>query len=329
MRVTRFLLPALGLAASLAFSGTAVAQQTPGSLLLFPSFDSNPGSSTVLTVTNTNADTLTGTVAVEFVYVEKDTCLEFNRTHILTPNDTLTVLCAVHNPVQQQGYVYVFAKSPITGQAITWDYLIGNMLDIDAIVLFDWSINPVAFQGKTLQGLPTDVDGDGLRDLNGIEYSKAPDELLVPRFFGQVFPISSQLILVNLTGGSRFTATVDFLVYNDNEEVFSTQYSFRCWDDPLLSEISGVFNQQFLLSTFQNPFEVQGVAGLETGWMRLNGHNASSRATTLDDPAIIAVLVEEFFAVATFGTADLPFFKGEQDNGDLLSNSLFGDTDDV
>jgi hypothetical protein len=328
MRVNR-LLPALGLVAGLAVSSTASAQQTPGSLLLFPSFDSRPGSSTILTVTNTNPDVLTGTVRVEFIYIDKDTCLEFNRSHLLTPNDTLTVLAAVHNPVQQQGYVYVFAKSPLTGQAISWNWLIGNMIDVNAIVLFDWSINPVTFQGVPAQGLPTDVDADGLRDLNGVEYSQAPDQILIPRFFGQAFPIFSELILVNLTGGSRFTAVVDFLVYNDNEEVFSTQYAFECWDNPQLGRISNVFTQSFLLSTFHNPFEVQGVAGLETGWMRLDGRIANSRAASIDDPAILAVLVEQIFAVATFGAADLPYFLGEQANGDLLSHSLFGDADDL
>jgi hypothetical protein len=323
------LLPALGLAAALALTSTANAESRPGSLLLYPSFDSSPGSSTLLTVTNTNDDVVTGNVLVEFVYIEKETCLEFNRTALLTANDTLTVLAAVHNPQQQRGYVYVFAKSPLTGQAITWDYLIGNMIDVDAIALFDWSINPVSFQGQTITGLPTDVDEDGLRDLNGVEYSQAPDEILIPRFFGQGFPIHSSLILINLTGGGRFTATADFLIYNDNEQVFSAQHSFKCWEMKRLSSISSAFTRDFLLSTFQNPFEVLGAPHLESGWMKINGNVAQSRAASIDDPAILAVLVEQFFAIATFGSADLPFHSGEQDNGDLLPLGIFGDTDDI
>ena len=87
-----------------------------------------------------------------------------------------------------------------------------------------------------------------------------------------------------------------------------------------------MFDRDFLASTNQNPFEVQGVVGLETGWMRINGGVAFSTQTSINDPAIIAMLVEQFWAVATFGTADLPFGRGAQNNGDLLSNSIFGDT---
>lgn len=327
MTSTRFL-PALGLAA-LALTATANAESRPGSLLLFPSFDSSPGSSTVLTVTNTNDDVVTGTVLVEFIYIEEKTCLEYNRTALLTANDTLTVLAAVHNPDQEQGYVYVFAKSPQTGAAISWDYLIGNMIDIDAFVLFDWSLNPVSFQGQTEVGTPTDLDSDGIRDLDGVEYSQAPDEILIPRFIGQGFPFTSELILVNLTGGARFTTVIDFLVYNDNEQVFSAQHSFDCWEMVRLTDISNVFSRDFLLSTFQNPLEVQGAAGyLETGWMRIDGNIASSRAADIEDPAVLAVLVEQIFAVTTFGSADLPFFNGEQDNGSLLPLSIFGDNGD-
>lgn len=326
MTLNRFL-PALGLAA-LALTATANAESKPGSLLLYPSFDSRPGSSTVLTVTNTNDDVVTGNVLVEFIYIEKETCLEFNRTALLTANDTLTVLASVHNPQQQQGYLYVFAKSPLTGEAITWDYLIGNMIDIDAFVLFDWSLNAITYQGQTIEGLPTDVDGDGHKDLDGVEYSKAADEILIPRFFGQGFPIESELILVNLSGGARFTTTLDFLIYNDNEQVFSAQHTFRCWETTRLTNISSAFTRDFLLSTFQNPFEVQGSLILESGWMRIDGNVAQSRAAQIEDPAFVAVLVEQFFALATFGAADLPFAKGEQDNGTLLPLGIFGDNGD-
>lgn len=328
MRANRLIMPGLGLVAGLVLTTTAAASgiQEPGSLLLYPSFDSRPGSSTVITVTNTNSDVVTGTVSVEFIYLNSETCFEFNRTHLLTANDTLTVLAAVHNPVQQQGFLYVFAKSPTTGAAITWNHLIGNLIDIDAFILFDWSINAIAFQGMTAQGTPTNVSTppNGLRDLDGVEYSTVEDEILIPRFFGQGFPLFSELILINLTGGSQFDAVVNFLIYNDNEEVFSAQYGFRCWDFEQLSDINNVFNRSFLATTNHNPFEVQGIPGLETGWMRIDGAVASSTQTSFQDPAIIAVLVEQIWAIATFGTADLPFGTGSQTNGDLLSNSIFG-----
>jgi hypothetical protein len=328
MRANRLLLPGLGLLAGLALSTTAAASglQKPGSLLLYPSFDSSPGSSTVITVTNTNGDLVNGTVVVEFVYLDGETCLEFNRPRTLTANDTITVLAAVDNPVQQQGFLYVFAKSPLTGQAITWNFLIGNLIDVDAFVLFDWSINAISFEGLTGHGNPTNVSSPAntLRDLDGVEYAQVEDEILIPRFFGQGFPLFSELVLINLTGGSQFDAVVNFLVYNDNEEQFSAQYQFRCWDFAKLSHINNVFNRDFLASTGHNPFEVQGIPGLETGWMRINGGVAFSTQTSFNNPAVIGVLVEQIWALATFGAADLPFGRGQQANGDLLSNSIFG-----
>jgi hypothetical protein len=90
---------------SLGFGRSAVAgtSQAPcgpeaGSLLVYPYFDNTRGTVTFLTVTNTNSDVVTGTVNVEFIYIDAATCLEFNRTHRLTANDTLTVVTSVHNP---------------------------------------------------------------------------------------------------------------------------------------------------------------------------------------------------------------------------------------
>ncbi len=56
----------------------------PGSLLVFPYFSNAGASNTFITVTNTNPDSL-GTVDVEFVYINGQDCLEFNRTRRLTP----------------------------------------------------------------------------------------------------------------------------------------------------------------------------------------------------------------------------------------------------
>ena len=93
----------------------------PGSLLVFPCFDSHAGKTSIISVTNTNSDQVNGTVDVEYVYVHGYDCLEFNRTRTLTPNDTLTVIAHKDNPQQQEGYLYVFAKSHTTGKAIKLD----------------------------------------------------------------------------------------------------------------------------------------------------------------------------------------------------------------
>lgn len=315
--------------------------RNPASLLVFPEFDNRNGDVSLITVTNTD-DTFNNDVDVEFVYIGRVDnqnhlidCVEFNTTHRLTPLDTFTTLTRADDPNQNQGFVYVFAKNRYTGAAIVHDALIGNELIINGINLLTYSFNPYAFLGVGIEGTPTDHDGDGVRDLNGLEYTCAPDEILIPRFFGQgPAPFyDSHLVLINLTGGSGFTATLDLLVYNDNEQVFSAQTSFQCWAKPSLLEISHVFDANFLLATNHSANEPLGLPGIPTGWFRINGNSATSSVTTLPDPAILALLVERrSFTADKYGPAqtgfsacDLPWETGAQSNGDLL---LVGNTGD-
>ncbi|MBI5364581.1 MAG: hypothetical protein HZA53_15495 [Planctomycetes bacterium] len=306
----------------LALSGSVhagVAQAS--SLLLFPCYDNSRGTQTFLTVTNTNDDQQSGSIKVEFVYVNQNNCLETNRTRTLSPNDTLTVITALDNPNSVRGYVYVFAKSLTTGQAVKADQLIGTSRFFGAAAADDYEVQPFAFQaGAALaNGADTDGDHDGVHDLNGTEYEKAPAEIQIPRFFGQD-PNRSSLVLINLTGGAQFQAIVDMLVYNDNEEVFSTQYQFQCWKKVPLLDISNVFSQAFLQTTGHATGE--NVLGVETGWIRINGNVAFSSAAQFTDPAVIALLIENFLGGQG---ADLPFARGVQDNGDLLPLSVLGD----
>jgi hypothetical protein len=322
----------------------------PASLLVFPEFDSRQLATTLITVTNTSTDfapvgnLFAGTVDVEYVYIGKldalgqpISCLETNLTRRLSPNDTLTVVARTQNPNQQLGYLYVFAKSPTTGQAIVFNHLIGSALILDDFVGADYSFEPYAYLGLGTEGSPTDADGDGVRDLNNIEYSCAPDQLLFPRFLGQsannapdpefgagLAGLQSDLVLLNLSGGKDFDAIVDILLYNDNEEVFSAQTSFVCWTRRRLLDINSAFSQAFLVTTNHDQNEVLGAPSLETGWFRLNGRIASSSAAVVEDPAILALLIESLPPGS--GACDLPFETGSQLNGDLLLIGVFGDS---
>lgn len=324
---------ALAGAACLALGASAhagVAQA--GSLLVYPCFDTSRGAETVLTVTNQNDDPTTGTVRVEFVYINGYNCQETNRTRTLTPNDTLTVLASWDNPNVQRGYVYLFAKDTVSGRAIKFDHLIGASRVISGGDNGDYEVAPFVFlAGSGLAaGAQTDLDNDGIRDLNGSEYEQAPAEILIPRFIGQECGHTmgadlsdsniSSLVLINLSGGSQFTAIIDFLIYNDNEEVFSAQYDFDCWKKIPLLHISGVFHNNFLQTTAHNVAE--SLDGGETGWMRINGLVASSTAAQIADPAVLAVLVEKIDGATC---AELPFGIGVQANGDLLPRGIFGD----
>jgi hypothetical protein len=317
--------------ACLGLTTSALAGQgLPGSLLVFTNFDNTRGDLTLLTVTNTSNDQVNGSVNVEFVYINGLNCQEFNRTRTLTPNDEISVLTKNDNPNMHAGYCYVFAKSKITGAAIKFDHLIGSELVLEGggdepdYLLAPWTFKAGA---ALAEGAVTDLNGNHLRDLDGLEYEAAPDTLLVPRFFGRGGPSDADedLVLINMTGGAAFTAVIDLLVYNDNEEVFSAQYSFQCWAKIDLMDISNVFDNDFLVTTNHAANEVPGTNSTnfnETGWFRINGNTAFSSAVQFSDPAILAAQVESLDT--DFGGAMLPYSEGTQTNGSLLSHNLFG-----
>ena len=294
----------------------------PGSLLIFPIFDNSRGDETFLTVTNTSG---TDSIDIEYVYIDGQNCLEFNRTRRLTPNDTIVVRTKADNPSIRNGYVYVFAKSSTTGQAVTFNHLIGTSLINDGNTGSDYDVPAFTFAGVPQQGQPTDVDSDGVRELNNLEYEAAPDTILIPRFIGQN-GAASDLVLLNLTGGAEWQAIVDLMVYNDNEEAFSAQTSVRCWSRTPLTTISGVFTQSFLSTT--NHSSSENLGGSETGWYSLRGRLAYSQADSEQNPAILAMQIERRGPVAisntNFGaTAVLPYTTGVRTNGGLIYHGPF------
>jgi hypothetical protein len=311
---------------------------SPGSLLVFPSWDNTPGTLTLLTVTNTNKDQLAGSVDVEFVYVDGFTCQEFNRTRTLTPADELTVATFIDNPSTSMGYVYCFAKSHTTGQAIKFDWLIGSSLTLTGSIATAYETPPFVFKaGAALaDGAPTDINNDGIRQFNGIEYELLPDQLEFPSFAGVNAQFSDELILINLTGGQQFNTLVDFLVWNDNEQVFSVQYEFTCWVRVLLANISPLFTDVFLKTTNDSPTEIAGVpAAPDFGWFQIDGNVSQSSGAVFPDPAILAVRKISFkngVLIPNPGNpvntrsvcVALPFGLGTQSNGALLSHTLLG-----
>jgi len=317
-----------GVAALLgALSSSAAAERSVGSLLLFPEFDNRPGSVQFLTVTNTS---LTAGIVVEIVYIDGDDCSETNRLIPLTPGDTFTCLTSAHNPEMERGYAYAFARGKVTGLPIGFDHLAGASFSLHADGLGEpgpgmgtqSSAEPFVFLSAVPAGFPTDKNDNGLRELDGREYMPAPDKVMIPRFFGQSAMVSSRLLLIGLTGGSQFETTVDFLVFNDNEQVFSAEYTFQCWDSVALEDISGAFSNGYLHDLTENdPDEILGLPRAESGWIWIDGAVASSSATTIFDPAVLAVLTER---IGTHSQSMLPFGEGLQPNGALLARSVDG-----
>jgi len=311
--------------------------RVPGSLLLFPEFDNTAGDVTILSVTNVDClDSAGEDVELHFVYIDADGCDEFNKNETLSPCDTFTTLTNFHSPGQDRGYVYVYAQDPVTHEPIVWNHLIGNLMVISGLQQFNYGINPVAFRGLAgsgADGTPTDVDNDGERDLNNVEYAGAPDVITIPRFLGQdggaaAGMVNSEMILVALSGGKQFETDVCFFYYNDNEEEFSGEYSFTCWAKPTLLELSGGFAEDWLQAQLSDdPDEILGIQApghRNAGWICLWGCFATSTRETIENPSIYAVLVEH---VGNYGVADLPFECGVRINGSLLPNNVYGDGD--
>src|SRR6478736_3768053 len=102
----------LGLAPS-----ASAGAQTPASFLLYPEFDTRPGETTFLTLTNVNGDPVTGAIDVHVVYVDAATCLQTDLLFHLTARDTVTWLASAHVPAGRRGYVWAVALDPITHRA--------------------------------------------------------------------------------------------------------------------------------------------------------------------------------------------------------------------
>jgi len=325
-------------ACTLAAPGSANGRN-PGSILIYPEFRSGNGAETIVTVTNTHP---TESIVAHFKYVNGDVdlagipCAITNRPVTLRPLDTFTNVVSTHLPPgPTRGYLWVVAEQP-TGTAVSFNYLVGDLMVVDAALSAAYSIEPLPVSSPVGHGLPTDLEpggGDGVRDLNGLEYEKGPARVHVPRFMGQNSAAAptlynSDLVLIGLSGGRRFTTIVDFLAFNDNEEIFSAQYAFQCWTKVPLIEINGIFTHNFLHNaTDQDPTEVVGNTYRETGFFWVEGNVASSTSTDIFDPSILAVLIER--SGEAQHTAELPFLEyfGNRPGGDLLPGGNTWDQD--
>jgi len=280
----------------------------PGSLLVYPLVDSRAmmGRSTTLSITNTNASRMVspvnhfreGDVRAHYFYVEGAAPWgAFDRVEYLTPNDTLTVVASEHAPDLNQGFLIVLAGDPESERAVTFNYLIGESLLVDVLTGRTTLLPAVPFEALA-NGQPrsntnhafTDLNGNGSADLDGLEYETFPGVLYLDRFFQQSNTLETELILVTLLGRD-FRVEMDFLIYDNEEDVFSRTFQFLCWTRVRLTDIS-----QITRSLGGRATEAQ------TGWMRLMGRyavnilngaywrNEGQVPVTLDPPILGAVL---------------------------------------
>jgi len=311
----------------------------PGSVLVYPfqrsEFPFGGSAFTIVVVTNTNLLPITPVnglggstnVHFEFVNVVPDPnnpklpfdCVIADRIELLTPADTRAFLTScVNGTAGAEGYLVATALDPDTfADAWSHNYLVGSELVLNPSGAL-YYVNAIPFSSPLQQGALTDLDADGQLDFDGNEYEGVPDLLYIDQFTGLM---NSSLALINLSGGTAFTANVAFDVWNDNEFALSATLAFRCWAECRLSEISVVFSQPFLANNTPNDpadldIDCDNVNDLETGWARIRGLNHSSPVESCPDAALLGAISNQL-PVANGGRR-LWESKEKQLDGDFL-----------
>lgn len=343
---------AVALVAALFASTSNADGRTPGSVLVYPVQRSLAGSFpgaqgpqfTVLNVTNTNltpavGGNLGGSTNIMFEYVnmmydappfhnrlKPAMCMVVDIVEFLTPADTYSVLTQCHNNgAGQEGYVVLTAQDPaLFKSAWSFNYLIGSELVVMPTGGV-YQIDALPFNSLQAENAATDVDGDGQLDFDGIEYEGIADELYIDSVLATT---SNSLVLINLTGGTEFLATIKFDAWNNDEYPMSTTKAFKCWFEVPLFQLDNIFTPAYLF--FNTPSALDeldvncdGVGDFDTFWARIRGIVASSPVESIPDPAILGALTAS--GVAQFeGGKSLWESPAKQFNGDFLK---FG-TDD-
>ncbi|MEQ8768636.1 MAG: hypothetical protein RL885_32315 [Planctomycetota bacterium] len=307
IRFLKTLGTALALAAILS-PFAAAAGRTPGSVLIYPIYDSNPGSGTLISITNTKNDpsfnpatNLNGVVDVHFIYIDGEDWNEFNRYERLTPNDTFSVLADTHDPNSDEGFLYCIAIDPISFEPVSFNWLIGDEIVADSNGNWLFGVEAISFKSLVAEGTASDVNANGLIDLDGVEFEAVADEMYISSFFGQGAYVTaptpapeSTLVLLSLVGDSDYRTTIDFAVYNNNEQEFSATHKIRCWEKVKLEDIDGVFSNFFLMNTNWDQTNNGYMLGT-TGWARLDGQVAVDivgNQPALDNPPFVGLILQ-------------------------------------
>ncbi len=298
---TMLLIAAVVMLAPLA--GAQPSLREPGSVLVFPLFDSSPGAATVIHITNTNrsttyceqTDELEGNVVVEYRYV--DSILELGIDPILEEIDaggTISVIADRHASLATTGYLVVTALDPTTREPADFDWLIGSAIVTRAGLNQAWKYTPYAFRSIPESAdpcdlTPTDVDGDFARDFDGVEYDAFPDRLVLDSFFQERDPFENELVLMSFVP-TEYVSRVSFLFWANIEVKFSRQTEFRGWRAVPLSSISAI------AENLGGDREELGIDEVELGYLTVRGTNVvddnEAPVPELGRPAILGMFVQ-------------------------------------
>ena len=327
--------PAVYLAAQ---DTSRINELVPASLLVYPVIDSRSGFGTVIAVTNTNSNRTVvttnnfrvGDVRVHFYYVESGTCQMNNRVELLTPNDMFAILATSHSTESIQGYLFTVAEDPETGDPIDFDYLIGDEIVIDVGGNRSWALKAYGIKAlaaeRSQEGDASNAgflftqatnnggNNDQYMDFNGFEYQFLPHHAYIANFLQYSTGVmETDLVLVAPFNGDT-RVELNFLFYDNEEDVFSRDYHFTCWTTEDLDDISRVVTN--LGGT---------TSEIESGWARIDGDWAIDILTgrmSQDPPILGAVMQTVTVSQTLYLFGHLLHFSGVSD--DYFSGSLPG-----
>lgn len=193
-----------------------------------------------------------------------------------------------------RGYVIAWATDMITNEEISWNHLKGDVTIVNYMNSTAWEYNAWAFQSVTVETPGTKLGTPGRLEMDGDEYARAFDQLLLdfyavgsPAFSGgypfNFITVDTDLTLHAVSADLRqetdgpVTTKAHFDVWNMNEVKLSGAHRcITCWDQTLLSYYN--IPNHFLLGNLQT----------DKGKARINGLQ-SQLCPGSEDAAILGV----------------------------------------
>lgn len=254
----------------------------PGSVLVYPVFESQGDVSTQIRLTNVFPTdqwvkfvTVCGYDKREVApFAERYLCEATDKTYKLTPYETLVIDVERLNPQCTEGFVVAYEVDSINdGNPVGNNALIGSYL-IDRM-------NPN--RGGADQAIPIQYVGtteaepcDGTLCFDGQNYEYLPDTLWTD-FRAVSFEPTKATDLVVLTmdtwaGRNNFATFVSIDAWNENEDNYSAANEFFCWNRIRLDDMNRGFRMN-------NP---GGQDGYEYGAVRVTAEDSeTARAETI------------------------------------------------
>jgi len=157
------------------FLQEAEAGENPGSLLLFPYFNTAPHNMSVVSISNVSPDP----VWVRLVWIESFAGFPRDMWIDLAGFDSFTFIDDALFFSDTDGFFYFYVvEEEYSTHEIQKDILVGQEL-----IISRWDDRPACFSMNALTFKALDLTPDGELYLDGVEFEAAPKSLYFPRFF--------------------------------------------------------------------------------------------------------------------------------------------------